>query len=657
VYYAGAQDNGTDQFTGSFWRKVYGADGMDCAVNPSNANVAFVSSQYGNFRRTTDGGNNFSGTGPAGQSGAWVTPIAIDPVLHSTVYIGYQSLFRSTNNGATWTNISSNLFGSADIERLCIAPSNTSVIYAATLNAIRRSDDGGFTFSNIGAGLPLGAVALTDIAAGASNADHVWISLSGYSPTNKIYRSIDGGATWTNATGEGLPNLPVNCLAYQPGSNDMVYAGTDIGMFYKDNSMPRWLPFNGGLPNVMISDLEILPGINKIRAATYGRGLWESDLASSVFHTTDAGAVAFSALPAASCSPVVTPDLQIQNFGSSTLNALTIHYRVDGGTVQTLSWNGSLASLAAAAVTLPQLTLADGPHVLEAFVSDPNGVTDPNPVNDSARFEITVIATPAATPVQEGFENPFPLPAFRFDDAQGILDRTNAAGGWGLSSWSLRAAFYDHPNGTADVTSLPMDMTQLSQPELTFDVAYKRTVPTIRDSLMVLVSSDCGFTWDLLYYKFGSTLYTAAGYGYAPFVPAPSEWRNEKIPLAAYGGVPDLLVRFRFVSKYGNYLYVDNINIDNAVSVDETAAVLRADVFPVPAREKLQVRLGQAVNGTLVAELVDFTGRQVLSEILGANGGDYELVLPPAVQNGSYLLRLRSGGTVLVNRPVVVAGR
>ena len=60
----------------------------------------------------------------------------------------------------------------------------------------------------------------------------------------------------------------------------------------------------------------------------------------------------------------------------------------------------------------------------------------------------------------------------------------NAAGGWGLSSWSLRAGFFDYPNGQADMTSLPMDMTLLSQPELTFDVAYKRTVPTIRDSLI-----------------------------------------------------------------------------------------------------------------------------------------------------------------------------
>ena len=63
------------------------------------------------------------------------------------------------------------------------------------------------------------------------------------------------------------------------GSNDGVYVGTDVGVYYHNNSMSGWEPFMSGLPNVIVNWLEINYTANKIRAATYGRGMWESDLA------------------------------------------------------------------------------------------------------------------------------------------------------------------------------------------------------------------------------------------------------------------------------------------------------------------------------------------------------------------------------------------
>ncbi|MFT7589780.1 MAG: hypothetical protein ACI959_002000 [Limisphaerales bacterium] len=93
----------------------------------------------------------------------------------------------------------------------------------------------------------------------------------------KVYKSTDSGTSWTNIS-ENLPNVPVNCIAYEPGSNDGIYVGTDIGVFYRNNDIGTWIPYRNGMPAVQVNELEINPGNNKIYAATFGRGLWSSSL-------------------------------------------------------------------------------------------------------------------------------------------------------------------------------------------------------------------------------------------------------------------------------------------------------------------------------------------------------------------------------------------
>ena len=88
----------------------------------------------------------------------------------------------------------------------------------------------------------------------------------------------DAGLTWSNYS-TGLPNRPVNCILYQEASNDGLYVGTDVGIYFIDNAAASWQPFFTGLPNVDVEEMEIAYSIGKIRAATNGRGLWESDLA------------------------------------------------------------------------------------------------------------------------------------------------------------------------------------------------------------------------------------------------------------------------------------------------------------------------------------------------------------------------------------------
>jgi len=275
LIYGGAQDNGINRYNGA-WTHVFGADGMECIIDPNNSNLVYISSQNGDLRKSTDGGNSFNSilqNGITG-AGAWVTPFVMDPTNSQMLYAGFQNIWKTTNGGASWFTISSFTGGSFDA--LAVAPSNTNFIYASSGNTIFRTSTGGGTWTNITAGLP--NLAITYIA--VSEIDHrkLWVTLSGYFAGNKVYASTDSGATWTNFSG-ALPNLPFNCIAYANSSNDELYIGGDIGIYYRDNTMADWQLFNTGLPNVIIKELQVHKDSGTLVAATHGRGLWRSFLA------------------------------------------------------------------------------------------------------------------------------------------------------------------------------------------------------------------------------------------------------------------------------------------------------------------------------------------------------------------------------------------
>lgn len=90
---------------------------------------------------------------------------------------------------------------------------------------------------------------------------------------------MDGGLNFNNISAGIDIAIPVNCIIYEKGSNGGVYIGTDIGVYYKNNTLSSWIPFfDNKLPHCIVTDLEINYSINKIRAGTYGRGIWQSPL-------------------------------------------------------------------------------------------------------------------------------------------------------------------------------------------------------------------------------------------------------------------------------------------------------------------------------------------------------------------------------------------
>ena len=275
---AGAQDNGTEMLTNSTWDAIRGADGMECAIDDYDQDILYSTSQYGGLKKSFNGGNNWSNIKPVNYEGGWVTPYKIHPNNNNLLIVGYDEIYRSFTAGDMWDSISYNVSGGKSVKAIALAASDQNYIYASTYTTIKVTTDGGVSWESIKYGLP--NINITDIAVSSSNPDHIWVTFSEYSAAHKVYESTDRGETWTNITGNNLPNLPVNCIVQQGSTNDDLYIGTDVGVYFKDNSMNDWAPFMTGLPNVIIKELEIHYAEGTISAATYGRGVWKSPLNS-----------------------------------------------------------------------------------------------------------------------------------------------------------------------------------------------------------------------------------------------------------------------------------------------------------------------------------------------------------------------------------------
>lgn len=276
---AGLQDNGTILWNGTSWSLVKGGDGMECFVDWNNNNTIVGSYVDGAHAKSTNSGASWSNivTGLTG-TGNWIAPICQDPNNANVFYAGRQEVFKSTNQGASWSQLGT-LGGSGDVMLINPAPSNTNIIYAARANALYKTLNGGSTWMSITGTIPVGSTRITDIDVDNTNANNVYVTLSGYFAGNKVYYSTDGGLSWTNYSA-GLPNLPANCIVFKKNSPGAVYVGMDYGVYYRELSMSSFIPYNTGLPNVWVNDMEIYYPTGKLRAATFGRGIWETDLYS-----------------------------------------------------------------------------------------------------------------------------------------------------------------------------------------------------------------------------------------------------------------------------------------------------------------------------------------------------------------------------------------
>ncbi len=290
--YGGTQDNGTNRtLTGNVddWDRIYGGDGFRALVDPLDNSYVYAESQYGNFRRSTNGGSSFMpGTSgiSSGDRKNWNTPVAFNPNDPSILYYGANRLYKTTNRAAYWsvispdltTNPSQNNLVYGTITTISVSPADENIFWIGTDDGnVQVTENGGSNWSLVSATLPNRWV--TSVEADPEDANSAYVTFSGFrygENIGHVYKTTDLGNNWTDITGD-LPDIPINDIIATPLFGDL-YIATDIGVFYSINDGINWELLGTEMPNVVITDLDYHPPTNILLAATYGRGMYKISL-------------------------------------------------------------------------------------------------------------------------------------------------------------------------------------------------------------------------------------------------------------------------------------------------------------------------------------------------------------------------------------------
>ncbi len=276
VVITGAQDNGTSVLSENGWVETIGADGMDCLVHPLNDQWMIGQSQYGNVNVSHNQGLTYTWADLTSSAGYWIAPIRYNSLNQMTVYSFRESVFKSDDFGATWTELGdpfpteSGYY--ASIQCAAIAETNPDIMLVSKYGDVALSTDGGNNWTAV-SGMP--NYKITDITF-APHDENIAVVVNGAYMDNgeKIYLTSDQGATWQNIT-YNLGDIPIRSVVIDNTPDHNIYVGTEIGIFTKPLNGNTWTEFNNGLPHVAVLDLKINRGSNLLKAATWGRGLWE----------------------------------------------------------------------------------------------------------------------------------------------------------------------------------------------------------------------------------------------------------------------------------------------------------------------------------------------------------------------------------------------
>jgi photosystem II stability/assembly factor-like uncharacterized protein len=203
-----------------------------------------------------------------------------------------QFLYRSLDSGGTWEKISPDLtyfnpqqqddVSFATITSISESPLKFGVIYAGTDDGrVHVTRDGGAAWTEITGDLPFNKH-VSRLTASAYQAGTVFLSLNGMRDddfTDYLFKSTDYGKTWTDISAN-IPGGPVNVIREDPKNENVLYAGTDVGVYVTMDAGRSWHVLGGNLPSVYVHDLVVHPRDGILVIATHGRGMWTVDVSS-----------------------------------------------------------------------------------------------------------------------------------------------------------------------------------------------------------------------------------------------------------------------------------------------------------------------------------------------------------------------------------------
>ncbi|MCS6805825.1 MAG: hypothetical protein RMM98_12810 [Acidobacteriota bacterium] len=289
AYFGGTQDNGTllgtDELGPNNWIEILGGDGGYCAVDPTNPNILYAETQRGDLRKSTNGGQSFfSITNGLNDGGLlFITPFTMDPNDPQRLWTGGQFLWRTTTGGNRWERASVNIRPSGtnrSVSAIAIAPTNPNRVMAGTRDGFIYRTDRALTASSntVWPSVRPRAGYVSWVAFDPIDEMIAYATYSTFGGKH-VWKTTDGGASWTSIDGEGetgLPDIPVHVILVDPRDTQRLYIGTDVGVFVSTDGGATWFVENTGFANVVTEALSLLErdGQTTLFAFTHGRGAW-----------------------------------------------------------------------------------------------------------------------------------------------------------------------------------------------------------------------------------------------------------------------------------------------------------------------------------------------------------------------------------------------
>jgi photosystem II stability/assembly factor-like uncharacterized protein len=323
--YGGTQDNFTlggpartrsiHGITNADWFVTLGGDGFHCRVDPKDPNTVYSTLQYGvlsRFDRRT--GQSVIIQPQAGKNEPplrwnWDSPLIISPHKNTRLYFAANRLFRSDDRGDSWKLVSGDLTRQIDRDKLpvmgklwgpdavakhqstsfygnCLglseSPKKEGLIYVGTDDGlVQVTEDGGQKWRKIDTfpGVP-DQTYITRLLASQHGAETVYLSFDNHKNGDfapYLLKTADAGRTWTSIKGDLPERGSVLAIAEDHVNPDLLFAGTEFGLFFTADGGKKWTRLKSGLPTVAVKDIAIQRQMNDLVIGTFGRGIYILD--------------------------------------------------------------------------------------------------------------------------------------------------------------------------------------------------------------------------------------------------------------------------------------------------------------------------------------------------------------------------------------------
>ncbi|MEP7252640.1 MAG: hypothetical protein ABI683_09680 [Ginsengibacter sp.] len=323
--YGGTQDNFSlggpsrtisgNGIVNSDWFVTNGGDGFESQADYVDSNIIYAESQYGGIVRYDRKSGESLSIRPIEAAGEepyrwnWDAPLLISQHDHKRLYFASNKVFRTDDQGNTWKEISPDLSRGIDRNKLTVmgkvwsvdavakngstdhygqvttiaeSPLDENILYAGTDDGlIHVTTDGGKNWTKIDniPGVP-DRTYINEIIASSHDKNVAYAAINHHRYGNfkpYLFKTTNGGKTWT-AIQNNLPERgTVYCVAEDPKNANLLFAGTEFGVYFSIDRGAKWIQLKGGLPPIAIKDMEIQKRDNDLVVATFGRGYYVLD--------------------------------------------------------------------------------------------------------------------------------------------------------------------------------------------------------------------------------------------------------------------------------------------------------------------------------------------------------------------------------------------